>query len=98
MDTISYNVNVLKWCTEVMHLQPAGETKMSCTRRTTDTDCSCNAVNHKCVKRPKKKKKLEFRLTRRTWTEEGCIVGSVLDGGVSAVKQTQLSWLGRGGE
>lgn len=33
-----------------------------------------------------------------TWTDEGCIAGSVLDGGVSAVKLTQLSWPGRGGE
>lgn len=32
-----------------------------------------------------------------TWTDEGCMAGSVLEGGVSAVKLTQLSWF-RGGE
>lgn len=33
-----------------------------------------------------------------TWTDEGCMAGIALDGGVSAVKLTQLSWLGGGGE
>lgn len=28
---------------------------------------------------------------RPTWTDEGCIAGTALDGGVSAVKLTQLS-------
>lgn len=39
----------------------------------------------------KKKALVTTEELRPTWTDEGCIAGSVLDGGVSAVKLTQLS-------
>lgn len=38
------------------------------------------------------------RIPMPTWTDEGCPAGRVLEGGVSAVKLTQLSWPAGGGE
>lgn len=55
-----------------------------------------NQVSKKCLDTAATE--FPWLVMRSTWTEEGCIVGRVLDGGVSAVKLTQVSWLGRGGE
>lgn len=98
---------LLKWLIsfEMMHLQlKTGDcTKMDCTMRRTlilsamQSMTNAWGVQSKCSTLLQRGHR-DWWLMTSTWTEEGCIVGRVLDGGVSAVKLTQVSWLGRGGE